>query len=111
GVSIKSAQSHLISGDSAFQSLQPRLEFGVLTYQGIYPFRLFHGALFQRLCGYHQNSIDIRGGDGRGRSNGTDAIVAKGGEEVLGHWPVVTELLGVVPNVVPAGERQPTDFR
>ena len=79
-----------------FQSLDARLEFRVFPAQSLH--------------GDHQDAFHIAGVERRRSSYGANAIVPEGGEELLGHGSVVTELLRIMTNVVPACEAQATDL-
>src|SRR5205814_4667792 len=61
-------------------------------------------SLLLGLGGDHQDPRHVGGVDSRRRPEGPDVVGAEGGEEVLGHGTVVTELPGVVADEVPAGE-------
>jgi len=79
-LSISSAainSAYLLSGGKsvaahpALQHVQACLELGDFLL-------LFHCALLQRLDCNHQDSIEVAGADGGGRSNGSDGIVTTG---------------------------------
>ena len=77
-----------------FQPLQPGLEAGIVGLE-------VSVLLLQRLDGDHQDARHVAGVDGRRRTDRPYAIIAKGGEEILGHRSVVAELLGVMACLLP----------
>jgi len=54
------------------------------------------------LDGYHQDALHIAGVNRGGCPNSPNVIVAEGGEEVLGHRSIMTELFGILADMVPA---------
>src|SRR5262245_38085600 len=50
----------------------------------------------------HQNPRHVAGVDRRRGPNGPDAVMAKGGKEVLGHGTIVAEVSWVLSDMVPA---------
>jgi len=97
------------------QILSLRLELGLQSLhslgQPLFFLCKLRGTFFQGLDAHYEDPVHIPGVDGNVRSNGADAVVAEGAKEVLGDRPIVTELFGILADVVPTGNRQSREFR